>query len=156
MSYPEDFLHICQDDFSGILRGKTLCHPTEKPIQDCKTGWIPSNALITFFGALTPLPEVEVGDLQFVPALEKPINIKSEDGLINSRLLFGKFLNLDGSPWASCTRSILEDSLDQLRTKYELELEIGIELEFYLLDNSRSYLNAYSLESFIEEETFLA
>ena len=45
-----------------------------------------------FFGALTPLPEVEVGDLQFVPALEKPINIKSEDGLINSRLLFGKFL----------------------------------------------------------------
>ena len=72
MSYPEDFLHICQDDFSGILRGKTLCHPTEKPIQDCKTGWIPSNALITFFGALTPLPEVEVGDLQFVPALEKP------------------------------------------------------------------------------------
>ena len=71
MSYPEDFLHICQDDFSGILRGKTLCHPTEKPIQDCKTGWIPSNALITFFGALTPLPEVEVGDLQFVPALEK-------------------------------------------------------------------------------------
>ena len=47
-------------------------------------------------------------------------------------------------------------SLDQLRTKYELELEIGIELEFYLLDNSRSYLNAYSLESFIEEETFLA
>ena len=52
MSYPEDFLHICQDDFSGILRGKTLCHPTEKPIQDCKTGWIPSNALITFLGPL--------------------------------------------------------------------------------------------------------
>ena len=156
MSYPEDFLHICQDDFSGILRGKTLCHPTEKPIQDCKTGWIPSNALITFFGALTPLPEVEVGDLEFVPALEKPIYITSEDRLINSRLLFGKFLNLDGSPWSSCTRSILEDALDQLRTKYELELEIGIELEFYLLDNSRSYLNAYSLESFIEEETFLA
>ena len=156
MSYPEDFLHICQDDFSGILRGKTLCHPTEKPIQDCKTGWIPSNALITFFGALTPLPEVEVGDLQFVPALERPISITSGDRLINSRLLFGKFLNLDGSPWSSCTRSILEDALDQLRTKYELELEIGIELEFYLLDNSRSYLNAYSLESFIEEETFLA
>ena len=86
-----------------------------------------------FFGALTPLPEVEVGDLQFVPALEKPISIKSEDGLINSRLLFGKFLNLDGSPWVSCTRSILEIALDQLRTKYELELEIGIELEFYLL-----------------------
>ena len=50
----------------------------------------------------------------------------------------------------------MEDALGQLRTKYELELEIGIELEFYLLDNSRSYLNAYSLESFIEEETFLA
>jgi len=156
MSFPEDFLHICQDDFSGILRGKTLCHPSGTTINDCKTGWIPSNALITFFGALTPLPEAEIGDLHFVPALEQPYSVKSKDGLINSRLLFGKFLNLDGSPWNSCTRSILEGALDQLRSNYELELEIGIELEFYLLDNSRNYLNAYSLESFIEEETLLA
>jgi glutamine synthetase len=156
MHFPADFLHLCQDDFSGILRGRTICHPAGEPINDCKTGWIPSNALITFFGALTPLPDVEIGDLRFVPALEEPISVRSEDGLINSRLLFGKFLNLDGSPWTSCTRTLLENTIAQLRSNYELELEIGLELEFYLLDNSRSSLNAYSLESFIEEEALLA
>ncbi|MEC8236929.1 MAG: hypothetical protein VX063_04545, partial [SAR324 cluster bacterium] len=61
---------------------------------------------------------------------------------------------MDGFPWECCLRSQLESALSLLQDRFQLQLEVGLEQEFYLTGR-KDQLNTNSLEAFCEASDFL-
>tara|TARA_B100001750_G_scaffold237467_1_gene242629 strand:- start:662 stop:1942 length:1281 start_codon:yes stop_codon:yes gene_type:complete len=148
------FKHLLVSDLSGVERAKTVwCENGDNSLQTA--GWIPSNALITCFGDLAPSKMPEVGDVNLVEISELPVMLNHKEQTSETRFSICAIENLDHTPWACCLRSQLEKAMKRLEKSFGLQLRIGLEQEFYLMDSSREILNAYSLKSFFEEENFL-
>lgn len=154
MAGTPEFLHLYQPDLSGVIRGKSLILKPGHSAREVRLGWIPSNALITCFGDLTPAPVPEIGDVLMVPAQEQIIELEVAPDAPVTRLLPGRVVTLSDEPWVSCPRSVLEQAIQELE-ELGLRLVVGLEQEFYLLDSPRTALNAYTLDSLFEEEPFL-
>ncbi len=141
-------------DLSGVERAKTICCENGG-FNTHSAGWIPSNALITCFGDLAPSEMPEVGDVKLVEINENLVTLNQPQHTSAARFSICAIENLDHTPWHSCLRSQLEKAIKRLEETFGIQLRVGLEQEFYLIDSKRNHLNAYSLQSFFEEEDFL-
>lgn len=153
MKKDKHFIHLVVSDLSGVERAKTIL--SQDYASPLTAGWIPSNALITCFGDLTPSNKPELGDVNLVSVDERLVSLKLLEKTIETGFSVCSIENLDHSPWECCLRSQLESAIKRMYECFGLKLRIGLEQEFYMLDTSRESLNAYSLHSFLEEEDFL-
>ena len=148
------FKHLLISDLSGVERAKTIwCENGE--VNSHSAGWIPSNALITCFGDLAPSEMPEVGDVKLVEINENLVTLNQPPHASAAKFSICAIENLDQTPWHSCLRSQLEKAIKRLEETFGIQLRVGLEQEFYLIDSTRNHLNAYSLQSFFEEEDFL-
>ena len=148
------FKHLLISDLSGVERAKTIwCE--NGGVNTHSAGWIPSNALITCFGDLAPSEIPEVGDVKLVEMNEYLVTLNQPQHTSAARFGICAIENLDQTPWHSCLRSQLEKAIKRLEETFGIRLRVGLEQEFYLIDSKRNQLNAYSLQSFFEEEDFL-
>ena len=147
------FKHLLISDLSGVERAKTIwCENGE--VNSHSAGWIPSNALITCFGDLAPSEMPEVGDVKLVEINENLVTLNQLSHTSAAKFSICAIENLDQTPWHSCLRSQLEKAIKRLEETFGIQLRVGLEQEFYLIDSTRNHLNAYSLQSFFEEEDF--
>ncbi|MDP6332790.1 MAG: hypothetical protein QF788_06900, partial [SAR324 cluster bacterium] len=148
------FKHLLISDLSGVERAKTIwCE--NGAVNSHSAGWIPSNALITCFGDLAPSEMPEVGDVKLVEINENLVTLNQPPHASAAKFSICAIENLDHTPWHSCLRSQLEKAIKRLKETFGIQLRVGLEQEFYLIDSTRNHLNAYSLQSFFEEEDFL-
>ena len=136
-------------------RGKTLVSPQLGKGELSKIGWIPSNAYITCFGDLALAEAPEIGDVFLTPSGEGPISLARTQINLDTQLQLCDIRKLDNKPWQCCLRNQLQEAVNRLKSLYQIELVIGMEQEFYVLNSGRDHLNAYSIQSFFEEEDFL-
>ena len=138
------FKHLLISDLSGVERAKTIwCENGE--VNSHSAGWIPSNALITCFGDLAPSEMPEVGDVKLVEINENLVNLNQSPHTSAAKFSICAIENLDQTPWHSCLRSQLEKAIKRLEETFGIQLRVGLEQEFYLIDSTRNHLNAYCL-----------
>ncbi|MEE1577908.1 MAG: hypothetical protein V1269_17085, partial [Deltaproteobacteria bacterium] len=152
MSHPLVMLLV--SDLSGRMRGKSVPLLGSERLLEEGLGWIPANAVLTCFGPMAKVENDALGELRLIPAENEPTTF-SHDGLnIDQNWWIGKIVRMDGFPWECCLRSQLESAISILRDRFQLELQVGLEQEFYLTGR-RDQLNTNSLEAFCEASDFL-
>ena len=152
MSHPLVMLLI--SDLSGRMRGKSVPVRGSEKLLEEGLGWIPANAALTCFGPMAKVENDALGELRLIPAENEPVSFFHEKLEIEQNWWIGKIVRMDGFPWECCLRSQLESALSLLQDRFQLQLEVGLEQEFYLTGR-KDQLNTNSLEAFCEASDFL-
>ena len=119
----EELAMVCCSDLSGHVKGKAF------PVADMESrlkkgvGWVPTNAQITAFNSIADTPFGALGDLLLIPDPEAEAKVDFQDGSPLEHFFLGDIVDTDGAPWACCTRGILKDALEALRSETGLDLK---------------------------------
>src|SRR5690606_20856081 len=97
-------------------------------------GWIQANLALTAFSTVAN-PNIwgSGGDLRLIPDLNARYRSQSTGSQTPFDMIMGNLVEIDGSAWSGCTRSILRDAAAVLQTATGLSLKVSFEQEFYLL-----------------------
>lgn len=141
-------------DIAGKMRGKAfpLLHVEKRSGRG--VGWTPTNVQITCFDAIAESPFGALGDLLLVPDADTMSTIDFADGGPVERMAIGDITDLDGAPWACCTRSILKQALARLKRLAGLELIAAFEHEFQFRPTMTAPGQAYTLQGFTRRRGF--
>ena len=130
---PEPLVTLVTTDFAAITRGRSL--PAHRYDEDPSTtvGWVPANASLTPFGSIAdPNPWGSVGDLRLRPDPEARYRCHPPGAHTLLDLVMCDVVELDGSPWSTCPRTLLKSVLADLKAETGLDLVGAFEHEFVL------------------------
>ncbi len=126
------FVATC--DLAGKVRGKAFPAADLERRLKCGVGWTPTNVQINCFDGIADGPFGSLGDLLLIP--EEFLDVTADFGTHVERLMLGNIVNLDGEPWALCTRALLESALNRLEHVGGIRLLAAFEHEFQLRNGS--------------------
>ena len=150
----DQLIFACTSDISGKTRGKAF------PASDLDwrsrrgVGWVPTNAQITCFDSIAESPYGPRGDLLLVPDKAAHVAIDFEDGTPIERFALGDILELDGTPWGCCTRSVLKGALRRLHGLAGVSILATFEQEFQFLGNACATGTGFALREFARHRGF--
>ena len=141
-------------DVSGRLRGKSF--PTDQLNRRIKTGvgWTPTNVMITCFDSIANGPYGSFGDLVLVPDDTTRVQLDYQDNSATEDFMIGNICHLNGTPWACCTRSILQQALDTLYTQHGIIIKGAFEHEFQLKNPDTNIAGGFTYRDFRRHNTF--
>lgn len=127
----EDLIMAICNDISGQNRGK--CFPAKEREKRFKNGvgWVPTNTLITCFNSIADSIYGSVDDLILKPDDAAEVEVDFEDGSPKEHFVIGDILQLDGTPWECCTRSLAKKSLERFFQETGLSFFSTFEQEFF-------------------------
>lgn len=130
----ELIIAVC-NDISGQTRGKgfPLCDRENRYSKGI--GWVPTNAQITCFNSIADSPYGSTDDLVLVPDESTEVAVDYQDNGPVERFVIGDIRDLDGKPWACCTRSLAKAALDDLHREAGVRLKAAFEQEFVYTDS---------------------
>lgn len=138
---------------AGKLRGKAFPVDQLAYRQDRGLGWTPTNAQITCFDvnaeSLGLRPETAMGpfgDVLLMPESETLVSAVFPDEVV--RFVLADIVDLDGNPWAFCTRHILREALNRLHRVGGVRLKAAFEHEFQLKGQTPLVGEAYGRAGF--------
>jgi glutamine synthetase len=102
--------------------------------------------MITCFDTIGDGPYGSLGDLLIMPDPRSKAMVELGGDAPDFRLLLGDIVNLDGSAWDCCTRSILKQALARLERVAGLRVTAAFEQEFHIKALDRPPGDAYDGE----------
>ena len=135
-------------DFAGKVRGKAFPAADLDNRLQKGVGWTPTNVQINCFDINADSPFGALGDLLMIPDPQAAVEVPF--GEVTERFMLSDILELDGTPWAFCTRSLLKSALTRLETLGGLRLLAAFEHEFQLKTPSALIGEAYGRNGFEE------
>ena len=150
----EAVVYACTCDLAGKVRGKGFPAADFEKRLKRGIGWAPTNTQLTCFDLIADSPFGALGDRVLIPDPATRVSVRSEEYGLAEEFVLGDILNLDGSPWAMCTRSILKSALERLHRVTGLQLLSAFEHEFQFTSNPSGIGNAYTLQGFSDRRVF--
>ena len=138
----EEWAFIATCDLVAQVRGRSA--PYQKMMESGSgVGWVPADLALNALGGIASPNEFgALGDLRLIPVVATQVVFPSVNpDFAPTILILANQKNSDGTPWASCPRSFLEDAINQLNEKHEIEVVAAFEHEFVL-----RHLNGNSIE----------
>ena len=127
----EEVVAFLHNDVSGISRGRGFPASQLQRRLQLGVGWVPANQALTAFGPIAePNPWGSRGDLRLLPDPDKQVRVDLWPGLSAVHFFLCDAVNLDGSPWDSCPRTLLKTALGQLEEEAGVRLLSAFEQEF--------------------------
>ncbi|MEM8730788.1 MAG: glutamine synthetase family protein [Pseudomonadota bacterium] len=118
-------------DLAGKVRGKAFpANELERRLVR-GVGWTPTNVQITCFDAIADSPFGALGDLLLIPDPTAEVKLDLGQGPV-MHVMLGDIVDLDGAPWALCTRHLLRSALERLERLSGAHLLAAFEHEFQL------------------------
>jgi glutamine synthetase len=94
-------------------------------------GWVPANLGIGSLGHIvSDIPYGSTGDLRLKPDLGSLARVDGIPGRPPLNVVYADLVNTDGTPWESCPRTFLRDTVEQLRTEFGITTKSSFEHEF--------------------------
>jgi glutamine synthetase len=141
-------------DLGAIVRGRSILSSEIEEHLGVGVGWVPANLALTPLGELAePNPFGSTGDLRLLPDPSTHVRVGAEQAQGALELMLCDITELDGSPWACCTRTFLRDALRSLEAETGATLRASFEHEFQLCTEEPPAL-AFSLEAQRRAEPF--
>lgn len=137
---------IVTTDFAGATRGRSVAVDRLDKVLGGGIGWLPANLSLTpFDGIAMPNPWGSQGDLRVIPDREARYRTAATGSATPFDMIMGNVVDLDGSPWRGCARSLLRSAIDMLRDRHGIALRASFEHEFQLVDAGLAPAHALSL-----------
>lgn len=124
---------IVTTDLAAVTRGRWL--PTARYEAGAETGigWLPANLSLTAFGGIAnPNPWGSTGDLRVVADRAARYRTAVTGAETAFDIVMGDIVELDGTPWRCCPRTLLRDAVEALRAQTGLSLRVAVEQEFQI------------------------
>lgn len=153
---PENLVMVCCSDIAGQVRGKGF------PARDLEArwrlgvGWTPTNVMINCLGRIPATPFGPFGDLLLVPDPAGEVRLDFDEGVPAEHFILGDVLNLDGSPWDCCLRSLLKRAVTALEQEAGLRIYAAFEHEFHYWGGDTRTGDSYALSAMRGSERFCA
>jgi glutamine synthetase len=139
---------IATADLAGICRGRSVPAGSTDAV-----GWVPADLGITAFGDLAGNPFGALGDLRIHadPATSVPLPTAGPP----ITLALGDLRQADGTPWACCPRTLLRNTLAQLKADTGLTVSAAFEHEFVLsAEPAADAEHPFSVQALLAAEPF--
>lgn len=125
---------IVTTDFAGVTRGRAIS-AERLDGGPASIGWLPANLSLTPFDSIvSPNPWGSFGDLRLAADPSARFRTLATGSATPFDLAIGDVVDLDGSPWRGCPRSLLRAAEDELRDRHGLIVKMSFEQEFQVID----------------------
>ncbi|MGN6535896.1 MAG: glutamine synthetase [Mesorhizobium sp.] len=146
---------VVTTDLVAVTRGRSVVGRKLYNVSRGGVGWVPANLSLTPFGGIVAdNPWGSSGDLRLIPDL----NARFQTGLTGTKTAFdmvmGDLTELEGTPWAGCTRSLLKSALADLRRLTGLTITAAVEQEFQLVGANSASAHPFSLSAMRHTDPF--
>jgi glutamine synthetase len=134
MSNPTALTGIVTTDLAAVTRGRFVARDSFEKAVTGGVGWLQANLSLTPFNVIAhPNPWGSSGDLRLLPDADARFRTSNTGSETAFDLVTGNLVELDGSPWSCCTRTILINALNDLKAQTGLSIVAAFEHEFQLL-----------------------
>lgn len=146
----DELVFVATSDFSARTKGRAMRKADFK--ESSTLGWVPANLGIGSLGHIVEnIPYGSTGDLRLRPDHSSMTVIDGVPGKPPLNIVFADLVNTDGSPWESCPRTFLRDTVEQLGREFGITTRCAFEHEFVDLTASGPH-HPFSLEAFRRAE----
>jgi len=130
----EPLVAVVTTDLAAITRGRSVVASKLEKIAATGVGWLQANLSLTPFNSIDhPNPWGSSGDLRLVPDLKARFRTTGTGSATPFDMVPGNIVELDGTPWLGCTRTMLQDALADLKAATGLSVIAAFEQEFQVL-----------------------
>ncbi len=129
----ESLVSVVTTDLAAITRGRSVVESRLDRIASTGVGWLQANLSLTPFNSIVnPNPWGSSGDLRLIPDRQARFRTALTGSATPFDLVPGDIVELDGSPWLGCTRTMLKDALAELKAATGLSVTAAFEQEFQI------------------------
>ena len=129
----EPLAGIVTTDLAAITRGRFVPARRLERMAATGVGWLQADLSLTPFNTIVhPNPWGSTGDLRLVPDLSARFRTTATGTATPFDLVCGDLVELDGTPWNCCPRTMLRQALADLQAETGLTLIAAFEHEFGL------------------------
>lgn len=146
----DELIFIATTDIAARTKGRSmrLADFDERT----SLGWVPANLGIGSLGHIVDdIPYGSSGDLRLKPDQSSHARVDGIPGRPPLNVVFADLVNTDGSPWESCPRTFLRDTVDELRETFGITTRCSFEHEFMDVSASGDH-HPFSLQAFRRAE----
>jgi glutamine synthetase len=153
----EPLVAIVTTDLAAVTRGRFVVESRLDKIAATGVGWLQANLSLTPFNSIVdPNPWGSSGDLRLIPDLKARFRTARTGSETPFDMVAGDLVELDGSPWLGCTRTMLKDALAELKTATGLSVVAAFEQEFQILGASFPPAHSLSFAALRRADPFAA
>ncbi len=146
---------IVTTDVAAVTRGRFIATDTLPKISETGVGWLQANLSLTPFNSIAhPNPWGSSGDLRLIPDAEARFRTTSTGAATPFDMVPGYLVELDGSPWSCCTRTLLRDAVLALEAETGLTLVTAVEQEFQVFGANLPDAQVLSFEGLRRADSF--
>lgn len=129
----ENLTGVVTTDIAAVTRGRFIASDRLDKVAATGVGWLQANLSLTPFNSIAdPNPWGSTGDLRLLPDASARFRTEKTGAATPFDMVPGNLVELDGTPWSCCTRTMLGDALRDLRSETGLSLISAFEHEFQL------------------------
>lgn len=151
----EALVAVVTTDLAAVTRGRFVAAKNLERIARHGIGWLQANISLTAFNSIAnPNPWGSRGDLRVLPDLAARYRTTQTGSATPFDVVFGDIVELDGTPWSCCTRTLLRDALRTLQVRHGLTIHASFEQEFQLLGANLPPAHALSVEALRRTDPF--
>jgi glutamine synthetase len=151
----EPLVAVVTTDLAAITRGRFVAAKNLERIAAAGIGWVQANISLTAFNTLAdPNPWGSHGDLRVLPDLNARFQTTQTGSATPFDLVCGDIVELDGTPWSCCARTLLRQAVEELKAVSGLSIVASFEQEFQLLDAALPKAHAFAFEALRRTDPF--
>ncbi len=150
-----DLITFVTTDFAGIARGRSMAAADWQPGARKSMGWVPANMSLTPFDIIAdPNPWGSIGDLRLLGDDDARYTAALPGSATPLDVVISDIVQLDGTPWALCPRSLLKAALADLELEAGITLIVSFEHEFQVFGAEWPAAPAFSLQAMRRADPF--
>ncbi|MBC8038313.1 MAG: glutamine synthetase [Rhizobiales bacterium] len=155
MTSAEPLVAIVTTDICAITRGRSVVESKLEKIAAAGVGWLQANLSLTPFNSIAhPNPWGSSGDLRLIPDLKARYRTARTGSATPFYMVPGNLMELDGSPWIACTRTMLISALADLKAATGISVNAAFEHEFQIFGGSSPPGHSLSFEALRRTDPF--
>ncbi len=151
----EPLVGVVTTDLAAITRGRFVPARRLERLAATGVGWLQADLSLTPFNSIVhPNPWGSTGDLRMVPDLSARFRTALTGTATPFDLVCGDLVELDGTPWCCCPRTILRQALADLEAETGLRLTAAFEHEFGLSGTGLPPAHAFAFAALRRTDPF--
>lgn len=151
----ESLVAVVTTDLAAITRGRSVAESRLDKVAATGVGWLHANLSLTPFNSIVvPNPWGSSGDLRLIPDLEARFRTTLTGSATSFDMVPGNIVELDGTPWLGCTRTMLINALAELKAATGLSLTGAFEQEFQITGADFTPAHSFSLAALRRADPF--
>lgn len=151
----EPLVAIVTTDLVAVTRGRSVTASRLEKLADTGIGWLQANISLTPFNSIAdPNPWGSSGDLRLLPDQDARYRTTLTGATTAFDMVPGNIVELDGSPWLGCTRTLLRQALAALKAATGLSVIATFEQEFQIFGAPFQAAHSLSMEALRRADPF--